>query len=138
MKPSLALACLLLLAAPACRTKVQRREASVEAPPPALAQATAAWEVVARGRVVGVVVEFDAVDGDRRFFSVRNPAQQELGMVDAHGRWWRYRPHEEEAEWLGTGTVIQGAGAILGLETEPEAYEVGLETLPRESEVPKR
>lgn len=105
----------------------------MEAPPPALTQPKAAWELVLGGRVVGVVVEFDDADGARRFFSVRNPAHQELGMVDAHGRWWRYHPHEEEAEWLGTGTVSEGAREILGLERAPEVYEVELQTLSAEA-----
>jgi hypothetical protein len=35
-------------------------------------------------------------------------------MVDFEGRAWRYRLHEEELEWLGTGTVVEGVRRILG------------------------
>ena len=40
-------------------------------------------------------------------------ARQDLGMIDTLGRAWRYRPHTREAEWLTTGTVVQGALAMV-------------------------
>lgn len=130
-------ALLALAALAGCRTEVQQQHpASVTAPDPALARPSAAWELVHDGRVVGVVVEFVEGATGRRFFSVRNAAQQELGMVDQDARAWRYRPHEEEAEWLGTGTVLEGAARILSLEGAAEAYEVPLDTLTREAHTP--
>ncbi len=91
---------------------------------------THAFELVERGRVVGVVVEFVELGGDRRFFSVRNDLQQELGLVDQDGRFWRYRAHgEEDAEWIGTGTVLQGAIRILEAHEGCELFEVDLELL---------
>jgi len=91
--------------------------------------ATRAWEVVLSGRVVGSVVEFAEGAQGRNFFSVRNARQQELGMVDLHGRAWRFRPHAEEPEWLGTGTVLAGTRGILELDTSPELVEVALDLL---------
>jgi hypothetical protein len=118
----------------ACRTEVQRTlrydhgaaEAAWSAP-------TRAWEVVSDGRVVGVVVEFRESGDGRRFFSVRNPEQQELGMVDEHGRAWRIRAHEAEPEWLGSGTVAEGAARVLDLRQPATLFEVALETLAREA-----
>jgi hypothetical protein len=45
---------------------------------------------------------------------VQNVLQQELGRIDGLGRAWRHEPHEREPLWVGTGTVIEGARAILG------------------------
>jgi hypothetical protein len=87
-----------------------------------------AWEIVQADRVVGVVVEFTEEPG-RRFYSVRNAWQQELGLVDAVGRAWRYRPHESEPDWLGSGTVVEGAARVLGLDGEAEVFEVELGSL---------
>lgn len=102
-----------------------------------MSHAARAWELVQDGRVVGVVVEFEENAGERHFFSVRNPDQQELGMVDEHGRAWRFVPHSDEPEWLGTGTVLEGARRVLQLDPEAAAFEVGLETLAREASLSK-
>jgi hypothetical protein len=129
----------LLLCAPlgSCRTHVQRSEADTVALEAAMSHAARAWELVQDGRVVGVVVEFEENAGERHFFSVRNPDQQELGMVDEHGRAWRFVPHSDEPEWLGTGTVLEGARRVLQLDPEAAAFEVGLETLAREASLSK-
>ena len=66
------------------------------------------------GAELGFVLRFEASEDGRCFHSVRNEWNQELGLVDAEGRAWRYRPHASEPEWLGTGTVGEGAGRILG------------------------
>jgi hypothetical protein len=124
---------LLPLLALACRTEVHQTlrydlgasEATWSAP-------ARAWEVVSGGRVLGVVVEFREEQGGRGFHSVRNGQQQELGLVDAHGRAWRFRAHEDEPEWLGSGTVAEGAARILGLSGTATLFEVPLETLARE------
>ncbi|MFT7669608.1 MAG: hypothetical protein ACI8X5_002313 [Planctomycetota bacterium] len=88
-----------------------------------------AWVVVYLGEVHGVLVKFEEQGGARHFFSVRNTLQQELGMVDSQGRAWRYVVHEDEPEWVGSGTVEQGAGLILGLDRAAELFEVSVELL---------
>ncbi len=51
-----------------------------------------AWRVERGSELVGLVIRFDPAHGDHdRFHSVRNPWNQELGMVDADGRAWRFR-----------------------------------------------
>lgn len=125
----------LVLLFAGCRTETQRTlRYDLGAPEAAWSAPERAWEVVAGGRVVGVVVEFREAGQPRRFFSVRNPEQQELGLVDEHGRAWRSRAHEDEPEWLGTGTVAEGATRILGLESTATLFEVPLSTLAREAD----
>jgi hypothetical protein len=46
-------------------------------------------------------------------FVVRNSWRQDLGVIDRLGRAYRFRPHAEEPDWLGTGTVEGGAARIL-------------------------
>lgn len=129
MRPFLA-TLVAALALVACRTTVSRTQAPLRTVPMAAALPTRAFELVEQGRVVGVVVEFVELRGDRRFFSVRNELQQELGLVDQDGRWWHYVAHAEEgAEWLGTGTVLDGATRILGVSEGCVAFEVDLELL---------
>jgi hypothetical protein len=92
-----------------------------------------AWEMVREGQVLGVVVQFAELAGERRFYSVRNAQQQELGLVDELGRAWRYRAHITEPEWLGTGTVLDGVRSILSVGAEIQGFEVPIDTLRRES-----
>ena len=94
---------------------------------PARTEPVRAWAIVSGGEAHGFAVRFEEKDGDRFFFSVRNENQQELGLVDSLGRAYRYRPHQEEPEWLGTGTVEEGVRRILelpeGARLEPVAFE---------------
>lgn len=130
MRPTLPILALAFATAFGCHTTVRSSPASKGSAAPMLSQARRAWEVVETDRVIGVVVEFNALGNDpRRFFSVRNAWHQELGLVDAVGRAWRYQPHEVEAEWLGTGTVIEGAARILGSRPDAELVEVRLDAL---------
>ena len=122
------LALVPLLLALGCQTRVVTSPAWSAEAVPAYSQAARAWEVVERGQVVGVVIEFDA-QGGRRFYSVRNAWHQELGLVDSMGRAWRYRPHAREADWLGSGTLIEGAAQVLGIGGQAELFEVRLEQL---------
>ena len=88
-------------------------------------QVTQAWEVVDSGRAVGSVVRFEVPGEPGRFlYSVRNTYSQDLGLVDALGRAWRQRPFQDSAEWIGTGTVLDGIRGILGAGTEAELREV--------------
>jgi hypothetical protein len=74
-----------------------------------------AWELWESGRCLGALVRFEEPgNAERAFFSVRNREGQEMGIVDLNGRAWRYRAHASESEWLGTGTVFDGARRILG------------------------
>lgn len=116
----------LLLGASGCLTEVSHSPAPAPEAPPTISLPSRAWDVVGCSRVAGVVIEFSERDGERRFFSVRNVEQQELGMVDAYGRAWRFLPHDEESEWLGTGTIAEGTGRILGLEGSVELIEIDL------------
>lgn len=92
------------------------------------AQPVRAWRIVADGEDRGVVVLFRSADSGT-FFSVRNAWQQDLGLVDEVGRAWAFRAHAAEPEWVGSGSVAQGAGRILGTEEAPELVEVPLATL---------
>jgi len=78
-----------------------------------------AWEVLdADGEVVGLLVYFRALGrSEDSLFMVRNVWHQDLGLVDAYGRAFRYLPHHRDPAWIGTGTVRQGVERILDLET---------------------
>lgn len=133
------LVCLLPFLAPAlasCVSHTAERPKGFELAAPTRSRAIEAWEVVDGGRVVGTVVVFEVQGRTERFFLVRNPHQQELGMVDAEGRWWRYAPHAAEPDWLGSGTVRDGVCRILGAPADAPFYEVPLSTLVREASAP--
>lgn len=77
--------------------------------------AVRAWTARVGLRDVGSVVRYqEAIGGRRHLFSVRNVHDQDLGFVDAKGRAWRLRPHQEPT-LLGSGTVAEGAARILGV-----------------------
>jgi hypothetical protein len=63
-------------------------------------------------------------------YVVRNPWHQDLGLIDGHGRAYRYVPHLEEPVWVGSGTVSAGARAILGLADDCELIEIEEELKP--------
>ena len=120
----------LAAAGPACRTTTTSRipgPASVEI---TQASPVRAWELWVSGRCLGAVVRFEARGDPRRvFYSVRNREGQEMGIVDQNGRAFRYRAHASDPEWLGTGTVFDGARRILGGMTAPEPVEVDVSRL---------
>jgi hypothetical protein len=127
------LALLPLLLAVGCRT--ERSSA-----PPELDEAvllglhpTGAWEVETEGgHAVGSVVCFEEASPPyRRLFVVRNRHAQDLGRIDARGRAWRDRPHREP-DWVGTGTVAEGVGLILGLDRPARLRAVPLSALGRD------
>ena len=121
---ALVLACALC----ACRT-------TTISTPPGLANAVvlrshavAAWDVVEAGNVRGSIVRFEEPGGSgRAWFSVRNTFAQEVGIVDLDGRAWRYRPHQRDPEWIGSGTVAQGAARVLGASEDARLVEVALD-----------
>jgi hypothetical protein len=125
-----------------CRTTETRGLSS--APPAQARVGTRArtWEVRCAGEVVGLVVLFQERGLARdSVYVVRNPWQQDLGLVDGLGRAFRYVPHLEDPAWVGSGTLALGAERILGAEGRCELVETGahealdgdLATLPQDA-----
>jgi hypothetical protein len=122
MSPMRRAPCLLVLlaaaSASACRVTTTERLARPEAVHVEHGSAARSWNVRAGGAVIGRVVLFEAEERpEAPVFMVQNEVGQDLGMIDGLGRAWRYRPHQRDAEWVGTGTVSEGAALILGAET---------------------
>jgi hypothetical protein len=114
----------------ACRSVSTQIPANLDSAVAAHADPVRAWEVRDDGRTAGTVVRYeDAEHPARGFFSVRNIDQQVLGIIDLEGRAWRYRPHQHDPEWLGTGTVAQATSWILGFKDACELREIPLESL---------
>jgi hypothetical protein len=105
-----------------------------ESSPPGLSSAvvrraepTMAWAAAELRVVHGFVVRFEPPGDPARFvYSIRNEYQQDIGVIDATGRVYRYRPHADEPEWIGSGTVHFGVRRILGLGPEMQLLEVSL------------
>jgi hypothetical protein len=96
-------------------TTVEHRPLGLDSAVLAHAGPTAFWRVLQEERVVGALVRFDERgSGERFLYVVRNEHNQDLGIIDAGGRAYRERPHAQ-AEWIGTGTVVDGVAGILGL-----------------------
>jgi hypothetical protein len=123
------LAALPILPMAGCFGPTRAAQSAVADAQPTLSVPIRAWEVVEASKVIGIVVEFEELGGERQFYSVRNPAHQELGIVDVHGRAWRYRAHNPEPDWLATGTVLEGVRSILGAGFEIQTFEVPVSTL---------
>ncbi len=96
-------------------------------------EALRAWRLSSADHTLGYVVLFGDPRAPERvhqvIYSVRNPWQQELGTIDGLGRAWRFVPHQREAEWLKTGTVLGGARAILAAPAEAAFEEIPLEAI---------
>lgn len=92
-----------------------------------------AWRMVHAGTTLGYVVHFGDPDDPERVdvasYSVRNAYSQELGSIDGLGRAWRFVPHEDEAQWTGTGTLVDGARSILQCSPEATLEDVPLEAI---------
>jgi len=120
----------LVVAASACETTTTSRIPGPETIEIAQATPSRAWELWSSGRYLGAVVRFETRDDPARFFySVRNREGQEMGIVDLHGRAFRYRAHVNDPEWMGTGTVFEGARRILDVASAPEPIEVDVARL---------
>lgn len=116
----------------ACRTTTSTSPASTPSAIVTRTVAVRAWEVWSENRCLGSVVRYeDPADSSRAIYTVRNTAQQDLGIVDLEGRAWRYQAHEHDPTWLGTGTVQQGTARILGIEGSCTLTEVPVESLSR-------
>jgi len=82
------------------------------------------WQVFENEALIGSVVLFESESDS--FFSVRNEWQQDVGMIDATGRAWAFRPHSADAEWVGSGSIAVGAGQILEAAGEVALREVAI------------
>jgi len=103
-----------VLGAVGCRTTSTSAPPNLSSAVVVRAMPQEAWQVKDGERVIGFVVRFETDSaGDKAYFSVRNEHQQELGIVDAQGRAWRYRAHQREPDWVGSGTIENGARSIL-------------------------
>jgi hypothetical protein len=116
----------------ACRTTTSTSPSSTPNAVVTRTTAVRAWEVWSANQCIGSVVRYeDPSDATRAFYSVRNTSQQDLGVVDLEGRAWRYQPHARDAQWLGTGTVVQGVARILDGGETCTLKEVAVESLSR-------
>jgi hypothetical protein len=112
LQPLVLLAC---LAPAACMTESQSQSPGRKTAIVTRTLPVRGWEVRDDGRLAGSVLLYTEPGHEHTgYYSVRNSQGQVLGMVDFEGRAWRYRLHEEELEWLGTGTVVEGVRRILG------------------------
>ncbi len=118
------------LLATACRT-------TTTSTPPGLAEAVVlrsyaarAWSVIDGAQRVGFVVRFEEPGtAGRSWFSIRNAYAQEVGIVGIDGRAWRYRPHQRDPEWLGSGTVQAGTIRILEVNSDASLVEIAVEAI---------
>lgn len=105
---------LLALCSAACTSTSQSQLAGPENAIVRRTNAAKGWRVRDDGCLAGSLLLYaDPEDRGAGYYSVRNPEGQTLGMVDFEGRAWRYRPHQEQPDWLGTGTVLEGVRRIL-------------------------
>lgn len=110
------LALALLLAAAACITTTESSPPGIETLAVTKAVPARAWFVVVDDRPRGTLVRYETFDSPPRVvYFVRNVHEQDLGVIDHLGRAYRYHPYDEEAEWMGSGGVLEGAQRILGL-----------------------
>ena len=94
-----------------------------------VAPAQRAWLVEDEDSFLGSVIRFESREGSEEFFfMVRNPWDQDVGMIDHLGRTWKRVPHEEDA-WLGTVTVLEGVQRILGAGEGARMVELGVTQL---------
>jgi len=116
---------LILLAAGGCRTHSIKSPATTPAVA-RIARPETLWRVSAPGsdEPEGWVVYFRSSETFRdSVYMVRNRWHQDLGLVDGLGRAFRYRPHQEEAQWVGSGTLLEGVRLILGGRDDLELVE---------------
>jgi hypothetical protein len=118
---------LLALAVGACRVTREDTPAGLAHAQPVQLDAGRSWAVVCGGSERGSVLELvaEALPGvpRGRCFSVRNKLGQELGRIDGLGRAWRHELFESEPAWVASGTIAEGARAILRCESEVELVE---------------
>lgn len=117
----------VVLCGPSCLLVETRRTHTPDPPLADHALPVRAWKAIAEDEVVGEIVCFEStLQRGEPLFMVRNRWQQDLGLIDRLGRAFRFRPHAEDADWVGTGTVVQGAARILEAEASFRLEEVPL------------
>lgn len=113
--PTTALALVLVALTASCRTTTEARPFAVRDRAVAVhLTVERLLEAHAGGEIVGYAVLFRSQGGDDSvFWSVRDPWHHELGLVDGLGRAWRFRPHGEEPDHVGTGSVSEWVRLLL-------------------------
>lgn len=125
----LLLASAVLVACASCRT-IETNEVARTLPSPRVGKRVRTWEVRCGGEPLGHVVLFQEHGLARdSLYVVRNPWNQDLGLIDGLGRAFRYVPHREEPAWVGSGTIAAGAQQILGSAEPCELIELAEPTL---------
>ena len=126
---------LLLLLLAGCVTTTQSSPPGLSSAIVRRARPIAAWGAVENQMITGYVARFEPPgDPDRFIYSIRNEHQQDLGVIDSFGRVYRYRPHADEPEWIGSGTVLFGVRRILG--SGPEMHLVEVELFDEDADPP--
>jgi hypothetical protein len=129
-----ALLALVALLPAACRTTSSASPAGLQGASVTRSRCIECWELVQGGITQGLLLRYiSSEDPPRTFFLVQNREHQDLGLIDNLGRAWRYVPHERESQWVATGTVLEGAGAILGLAQPILLLPIGPSTPPQGS-----
>jgi hypothetical protein len=99
----------------ACRTTETHSPAGAATPVVRLGTRARTWEVRCGDELVGLVVLFQERGLARdSIYLVRNTWNQDLGLIDGHGRAYRYLPHHDDPAWVGSGTIAGGVERILG------------------------
>lgn len=115
-----------------CITTVHEGPAPATVPEVVVSQPTEVWRVLQGNNAVGWLVRYTPTnDPADAFLSVRNPWQQEIGLIDAESRWWRFVPHERDPHLIGAGATAEGVAAILELESTPKLTPAPLSDLGR-------
>jgi hypothetical protein len=113
-----------LYASLGCRTTATETVSSVPTPSVRIGTHARTWEVHCEGELLGLVVLFQERGLARdSVYVVRNPWNQDLGLIDGLGRAFRYLPHHAEPAWVGSGTIAVGAQRILGAQATCELVE---------------
>lgn len=112
----------------ACVVTRSESTAAPEDHPPVIGTVEGVWRVLAEdGELLGYVRRYAEVPPDAGqpveagfgpWYAVQNRWAQELGLIDELGRAWRLRPHRDEPDWVGTGTVREGVAEVLGVPGE--------------------
>jgi hypothetical protein len=116
----------------ACETTERRAPVVSDAPSIRTATPARSWEVRERDEARGYVVLYSGKRDVDKVYVVRNSYHQDVGLIDARGRAYRYLPHHSEPAWVGSGTIAQGVARILELaEGECTLAELELESAAR-------
>lgn len=117
----------------ACRT-IETKRPIYRSEPVRTAPPTRMFEVQDERGPQGFVVLFEATASPQEaLYVVRNLHQQDLGVIDALGRAFRYQPHEEKPTWVGSGSILRGVHRILKTRSQPIMQEVSLPESPARS-----